>query len=346
MCLRPPRGFHDFIRERVVPAFKEQRAIDQNQFAVLLLVSEEEFEDLNSMTFHPSGEPLTDCLEVSMPSKRKQYRNYIVARYESIRESSDKVDPIDRHSEETIINELKHLWKQYMKFTKGVAPKCFILYSWNFPCTDCTEIIISALKQPPYKGISMIVAFSQHWRGEASSDVYRNRKQMRKKGIYFTKVNGVKLNDSDSDSDSGDGSESESDDSDGDDENDSDDPYAFNDDDIDWGGLSLTDTHEQEHDFDDGDQDSSDPQDFDDDANDTYDFDDNLDIDDVEDFDGDLEDHNNLYIVTYADSDEDSSDHGDIIDSSKIESDGGLYSDDAYYYYNSYDDDYDDDEYD
>jgi hypothetical protein len=201
-------------------AFKEQRGVNQNQFAVLLLVSEEEFKHLDSMVFRPSREPLTDCLEVSMPSERKQYRNYIVARYESSRESGSEDDPIDYHSEETIISELDHLWKGYMKFTKGVAPKCFILYSWNFPCTDCTETIISALKHPPYKGISMIVAFSQHWRGETSRNVYLNRKEMRKKGIYFTKVNGVKLNDSDSDSDSDDCSESESDNSDNGDDND------------------------------------------------------------------------------------------------------------------------------
>ena len=168
MSLRPPRGFHDFIRDRVVPTFKEQRGINQNQFAVLLLVSEKEFKHLDSMTFRPSREPLTDCLEVSMPSERKRYRNYIVARYESVGESCDEADPVDRHSEETIISELDHLWEGYMKLTKGVEPKCFILYSWNFPCTDCTDTIISALKHPPYKGISMIVAFSQHWRGETS----------------------------------------------------------------------------------------------------------------------------------------------------------------------------------
>ena len=109
-----PRGFHDFIRDRVVPAFREQRNNNQNQFAVLLLVSEEEFKNLNSMTFHPSKEPLTNSLKVSlMPSERKQYRNYIVARYESGRESSNEVD---HHSEETIISELDHLWEGYMKF--------------------------------------------------------------------------------------------------------------------------------------------------------------------------------------------------------------------------------------
>ena len=61
MSLCPPSGFYNFIRDRVVPAFKEQRGINQNQFAVLLLVSEVEFEDLNSMEFHPSGESLTPC---------------------------------------------------------------------------------------------------------------------------------------------------------------------------------------------------------------------------------------------------------------------------------------------
>ena len=94
---------------------KNRKGINQNQFAVLLLASEEEFKDLDSMAFRPSREfePLTNCGEVSMPSERKRYRNYIVARYESISESSDKVVPIDRHSEETIISELDHLWKGY-----------------------------------------------------------------------------------------------------------------------------------------------------------------------------------------------------------------------------------------
>lgn len=330
MSLRPPRGFHDFIRDRVVPAFKEQRGINQNQFAVLLLVSNEELKHLDSMEFHPSREPLTDCLEVSMPLERKRYQNYIVARYKSIRESSDEADPIDCHSEETIISELDHLWEGYMKFTKGVAPKCFILYSWNFPCTDCTETIISALKHPPYRGISMIVAFSQHWRGETSRNVYLNRKEMRKKGIYFTKVNGVKLNDSDSDSDSDDCSESESDDS-GNENDDSDDQYPFDDDDFGWD--NLTDAHDQEYDFD-----SSDPQDFDDDHSDTYDFDDDIDIDDVDDFNRGYNAYD-FYNIAYN-SDEDSSDHDDITDCDEAESedDSELYSDDSY---NDDDDEYD-----
>ena len=302
MSLRPPRGFHHFIRDRVVPAFKEQRGINQNQFAVLLLVSENEFKDLNSMEFHPSEEPLTDCCEVSMPHERSQYRNYIVARYESIRDS-DEVST-DYHSEETIVSELDHLWEGYMEFTNGTPPTCFILYSWNFPCTDCTETIISALKRPPYKGISMIVVFSQHWRGETSRDVYHNRKEMKKKGIYFTKVNGVKLNDSD------DSSESESDDSDiidGDADADSDDQYDF-DDNIDWG--NIPDTHDDDHDL----SDLQDCDDRSDDHNDTYDFDDDdPDIDDLQGFD---DDHDNSYDVT-DNSDEDSiasSDHDDTYD--------------------------------
>ena len=79
-----------------------------------------------------------------MPSNWKQYyRIYIVARYESAKEY-DEI-PIDYHSEKIIIQELEHLWKGYMKFRKGVPPKRFILYSWNFPCTDCIDaIIISA----------------------------------------------------------------------------------------------------------------------------------------------------------------------------------------------------------
>ena len=184
----------------------------------------------------------------------------------------------------------------------------------------------------------MIVVFSRHWRGETKKNVYHNRIEMRKRGIYFTKVNGVTLNDLESDSDSDDGSESESDDSDcteviGDDTNEPDDynfdsddhsdsssPYGF-DDDIDWGDFT-----------------------------DSYDFD--PDLGDLQDFDDNVGDHCNSYDVT-DNSDDDSSDQNDVTDFDDSEIDDfsdvneiilynmcsivmdGFCSDDSY---NSYDD--------
>ena len=270
-------------------------------------MSEKEFKHLDSVEFYPSEGTLTDCSKVSMPSKRKQYRNYIVARYESIREC-DEIS-IDYHSEEIIVRELDYLWKGYMKFRRGVPPKCFILYSWNFPCTDCTEAIISALKRPPYKGISTIVAFSQHWRGETERNVYHSRIEMRKRGIYFTKVNGVALESDSDESDSDDSSKSESDGSeiicvdtnepddykfDSDDHSDSNSPYSLNDD-SDWGDFTDSD-----------DVDS--------------------DLGDLQDCDDNLGGHSNSYDVT-NNSDDDSSDQNDVsdLDNSELDDNSSVY---------------------
>jgi hypothetical protein len=173
-----PNDFDNFIRQVIVPKFEQQRDYyhQQNQFAVLLLVTDEDLRDISQMKFHPHDPPITNNLNLSMPDNEKEYRNYIVAR-----PCND-----NHHAEKEIFDHLDQLWNGFMRHNDhGVPPKCFILYSWNFPCSKCTQLIIDSFNKPRYKSVSVIVAATAFW-GEEEHEIRHQNEAKMKRELFHT----------------------------------------------------------------------------------------------------------------------------------------------------------------
>ena len=157
-----PHHFSDFIIDKIIPYFLNQRR-KAYQFAVVVLLSENDFYNIYQTSFTPSrsdsGKPIVDNTFTSMPQDRADYGNYIVA------------TPISNsyHSEEVLFgwnsvnnSPFSHLWSTYVKQT-GACPKCILIYSWNLPCSRCTDVIIRSLREEPYNRVSVIVAHTTFW---------------------------------------------------------------------------------------------------------------------------------------------------------------------------------------
>ena len=189
-----PDNFHNFINNRIIPSFKNQRATGQYQFAVLVLLSEDDLKDISHMSFTPSNyldQPLVDKDYTSMPRHDSaSYGNYIVARPRHN----------NWHSEEEIFSggnsvklmagsPFRHLWDAYVDHHNGDDPKCILLYSWNLPCSRCTKVIIKSLKDWPYNVTNVIVAHTTYWKLSESSDEHReNEDKLKKENINVKHV--------------------------------------------------------------------------------------------------------------------------------------------------------------
>ena len=120
-----------------------------------------------------------------MPRDRPEYGNYIVAR------------PFSNsyHSEEEIFGQhsvtdspFSHLWSAYVKHS-GAYPKCVLIYSWNLPCTRCTDVIIRSLREEPYNRASAIVAHTIFWsRSETDSQHKMNTEKLKCENITVKQI--------------------------------------------------------------------------------------------------------------------------------------------------------------
>ena len=188
-----PNGFEEFIRKVIVPTFERQRRCNQKQFAILLLVTKEDLSDINQMKFHPHDSPITNNYNLSMPDNEKDYHNYIVARPRND----------NHHAEKEIFEHLDQLWKGFVQHNRGIPPKCFILYSWNFPCSKCTNLIISSFNKPLYKSVSVIIAATAKWDKEEHEVRHQNEEKMKREQFCVTEYyRGIKLPDYSSNNDS------------------------------------------------------------------------------------------------------------------------------------------------
>ena len=182
-----PNNFDNFITDTVVPSFKKQRSTGRYQFAVVILLSENDFDDISDMGFEPSnilGEPLLNNTYPSMPRNAANYGNYIAAR----------PDSVSCHSEEEIFGKyssinspFRELWTAYMSHN-GSTPKCVLLYSWNLPCTRCTDVIIRSLNDDMYRCTSVIVAHTIYWRSESEEEHRENKEKLEKENIAVVQV--------------------------------------------------------------------------------------------------------------------------------------------------------------
>ena len=182
-----PDNLHSFINDTIIPFFKDQRS-SAYQFAVLLFLSDKDVHNITDMNFYPSdtsGQPICDRNYPSMPLETASYGNYIVAR------------PVhnNRHSEEvifgkysTINSPFDKLWRAYVN-RNGTSPKSILLYSWNQPCARCTDVIIRALEDKPYRKTEVIVVHTRPWSSsETERELKMNRDKLTKMGITVKSV--------------------------------------------------------------------------------------------------------------------------------------------------------------
>ena len=182
-----PHHFSDFVVDKIIPYFLDQRK-RAYQFAVVVLLSENDFDNIYQTSFTPSrsdsGKPIVDNDYISMPRDRTEYGNYIVAR------------PLSNsyHSEEEIFGQhsvtdspFSHLWSAYVKHS-GAYPKCILIYSWNLPCSRCTDVIVRSLREGPYNRVGVIVAHTTFWPLESGLDRNKNRENLTRNNITVQQI--------------------------------------------------------------------------------------------------------------------------------------------------------------
>ena len=177
-----------FVNGVITPHFKGQR-LSGYQFAVVLLLSDSDYNNIANVCFDPSdgyGQPLLDKTYPLMPKSASSYGNYIVAR------------PRDNcnHSEEEIFGKYSNsrspfsqLWNAYANRNRYHAiPSCVLLYSWNLPCSRCTDVIIRAFEESLYHQTKVIVAHTTFWPSETEDEYKANQERMTRKGIAVQHV--------------------------------------------------------------------------------------------------------------------------------------------------------------
>ena len=182
-----PNNFHNFITTIIIPSFEKQR-LTGYQFSAVVLLSEKNFNNICSTTFVPGygGQPLLDNSHPLMPHNATHYGNYIAAH------------PISNswHSEEEIFGKymyssldspFRQLWTAYMRRNRS-TPKCVLLYTWNLPCSRCTDVIIRSLNDSMYRRTSVIVAHTIYWRSESEEEHRENEKKLKKENIAVVQV--------------------------------------------------------------------------------------------------------------------------------------------------------------
>lgn len=180
-----PNHFHDFIVQRIIPDFSGQRKTYYYQFAVVVLLSESDLVNIEQMSFFPSdfsGKPILDKTVPLMPRDPANYRNYLVARTSNKYHSEEKLFGQCSELTETPFN---HLCSAYVDHNHS-NPKCILIYSWNFPCSQCTDLIVRSLGEKPHKGVSVVVAHTAIWK--LDSDHEKNRKRLESKNITVKRV--------------------------------------------------------------------------------------------------------------------------------------------------------------
>ena len=175
-----PNNFHDFIIRRIIPNFCGQRKTCYYQFAVVVLLSESDLVNIKQMSFFPSdlsGKPILDKTVPLMPRDPANYRNYLVARTSNKYHSEEKLFGQCSELTETPFNRL---CSAYVDCNHSY-PRCILIYSWNFPCSQCTDLIVRSLGEKPYSGVSVVVAHTAIWK--LDNDHEKNRKRLESKNI-------------------------------------------------------------------------------------------------------------------------------------------------------------------
>ena len=112
------------------------------------------------------------------------YQNYIVASPSSNSWHSEE-EILGKYS--SINSPFSQLWNAYVKHN-GSPPKCVLLYSWNLPCSRCTDVIIRSLNDSMYRCTSVIVAHTIFWRSESEDEHRMNTEKLSQENITVEQV--------------------------------------------------------------------------------------------------------------------------------------------------------------
>ena len=162
----------DFVNQIIIPNFRDQCKSHSKQFAVVMLLSALDLLDIKQMRFYPSdllGKPILDKAVPVMPRDPASYRNYIVARINNKCHSEKK---LFGNCSELTDTPFKHLWRAYLKHYRS-HPRCILIYSRNFPCSNCTDLILKCVGEPPYSSVNTIVAHTKFWSKDTHHEMSR-----------------------------------------------------------------------------------------------------------------------------------------------------------------------------
>ena len=185
-----PESIRTYVVDSLIPSFMDQRA--GNQFAVVLLLSETDYQNINEVKLSPSdinGKPKIDNSQRALPQRTELYCNYIVARPTISEGIHSEREIFDIGSTECSNNSrFNELWDAYCCQHKQVHPKYILIYSWNLPCENCTDLIIKSLQRSPYNSAVVIVVYTCVWREEDTPQRQRSKERMISQGIFVEEV--------------------------------------------------------------------------------------------------------------------------------------------------------------
>ena len=183
-----PNKLDKFVIERIILCFNCQRKANQRQFAVALLLSGSDLADIMHTRFTPSDpftwRPIVNNSFSLMPQDPMDYGNYITARPSNKYHSEVKLFEQCSELTDTPFNLL---WRNYVE-RNDAHPECVLIYSWNLPCSDCTDVIIKSLAKEPYNRVSVVVAHTAVWSKETAWEHENNKKKLKSKNITVKQV--------------------------------------------------------------------------------------------------------------------------------------------------------------
>ena len=144
--------FKEFIKDKVIPTFNEQRQGESDdRFAVLLLASKASLWGLKNSSFkrvHTRffSNPLVDPSFPSFPLEN-EIKNYICAR----------ADHEEKHPESIILERFDELKKAYQEHCDKKV-NCALLYSWKLPCARCVDEILEIFAN---RYMYVVIAYSK-----------------------------------------------------------------------------------------------------------------------------------------------------------------------------------------
>ena len=185
-----PESIRTYVVESLIPSFMDQRA--GNQFAVVLLLSETDYQNINEVKLSPSdinGKPKIDNSQTALPQRTDQYYNYIVARPTISEGIHSEQEIFDIGSTDYSTNSrFNELWDAYCCQHKQVHPKYILIYSWNLPCENCTDLIIKSLQRSPYNSAVVIVVYTCVWKEEDTPQRQRSKERLINHRIFVEEV--------------------------------------------------------------------------------------------------------------------------------------------------------------
>ena len=183
----------NFIYNRI-PQLQDQAAPDQ--FAVLILLSQNEVNNLGRFRFDPVGSDGLPIVNNDMPYSPQLPRNYIVSRPNTINRGTPQ--RVTQHAEEIALRQLPDMWNRFVN-EREEQPAMVVLFTRLYPCTpntgrtgrrsntrNCAETIRNVLyRQQPYNNIDRVLAYNADDNSGVVRDLQDQNQQFRNEGFVI-----------------------------------------------------------------------------------------------------------------------------------------------------------------